>query len=199
MADTVPAKADVPAPPVPTFPLSAAPAPAVPPLATKKKAAYRPQKGGAAVAEQILEAVAATKERQAAKLGAVKKTISAPGYEVEKSGVRPNQSASTLANKGSPVETGAGPSSASLNLNQEEEEEEEVEDGTKGGAKRKRRAKKPAKKRAAAEAKLAANKRAKRSAPKSPRKGRVAKARKTPTRPAAPGALGRKRRAPKRR
>ncbi|XP_067829854.1 histone H1-like [Heptranchias perlo] len=198
MADIVPAKADVSAP----TPPDAAATPAVAPGAAKKKAAYRPQKGATAVAEQILEAVAATKERQAAKLGAVKKIISASGYEVEKSGVRPNQSASALANKGSPVESGAGPgpSSASVLLNQEkEEEEEEVEDWTKGGAKRKRRAKKPAQKRAAAEAKLAHKPAKKRKAAKklpavkSPRKGKAAK------RPAVSKAVGRKRRAPKRR
>ncbi|XP_067865054.1 histone H1-like [Heterodontus francisci] len=190
MAESVPAKADVPAPVVPDV---AAPVQA---LATKKKAAYRPQKGAAAaVAEQILEAVAATKERQVAKLGGLKKTISASAYEPEKGGARPNQSASTLANKGSPAESGAGTSSASVHPDPEEEqegkrEEGEAEDGVKGGARRKvPKAKKAAPKRAAA--KPAAHKRAKKPPAKSPRKGAAAKPRKAPKRPAASRPVGR--------
>ncbi|XP_072329681.1 uncharacterized protein [Scyliorhinus torazame] len=186
MAEIVPAKADVPA--------------AVAPLdaAARKKAACRPQKGGSgatAVAEQILEAVAATKERQAAKLGAaaLKKTISASGYELEKGGGggaanRPTQPPlSTSANKVSPVpgESGAGTSSSSVHPEQPEEgrPEGEGEDGAKGGAERK------------AAPKRAAAKRAKKAAAaKSPRKGTAAKRRKTPKRP-----VGRKRAAGKRR
>uniref|UniRef100_UPI00398E7013 uncharacterized protein n=1 Tax=Pristiophorus japonicus TaxID=55135 RepID=UPI00398E7013 len=198
MADIAPAKPEVPA--------AAPPEAATLPPAAKKKAAYRPQKGAAAaaVAEQILEAVAATKERQAAsKLGALKKTISASGYEQpDKAGARPSQSVSTTANKGSPVESGAGTSSASLHPDREEEEEdggqeeaEGGEDGAKGGAKSKGAAKKPARKRAAA-AKPAAHKRAKKPAAKNTRK---AKPRKAPKRSASSRTGGRKRRAPKRR
>uniref|UniRef100_UPI00398F5A8D histone H1-like n=1 Tax=Pristiophorus japonicus TaxID=55135 RepID=UPI00398F5A8D len=206
MADTVAAKAELPAPPAPALPLAATSASALAPAA-KKKAAYRPQKGvAAAVAEQILEAVAATKERQAApKLGSLKKTISASGYEPpDKAGVRPSQSVSTTANKGSPAESGAGTSSTSLHPDREEEEdggEEEAEggeDGAKGGAKSKGAAKKPARKRAAA-AKPAAHKRAKKPAAKNSRKGAAAKPRKAPKRSASSRTGGRKRRAPKRR
>ncbi|XP_038672869.1 histone H1-like [Scyliorhinus canicula] len=182
MAETLPAKADVPA------------AVAPPDAAVRKKAACRPQKGGGgttAVAEQILEAVAATKERQAAKLGAaaLKKTISASGYELEKGGAnRPTAPPlSTSANKVSsvPGESGAGTSSSSVHPEQPEEgrPEAEGEDGAKGGAERKAAPKRAAAKRAKKEA-----------ATKSPRKGTAAKRRKTPKRP-----VGRKRAAGKRR
>uniref|UniRef100_UPI00398EFCF2 histone H1-like n=1 Tax=Pristiophorus japonicus TaxID=55135 RepID=UPI00398EFCF2 len=202
MADIAPAKSELPT----AAPHEAAALPPAP--AAKKKAAYRPQKGvAAAVAEQILEAVAATKERQAApKLGSLKKTISASGYEpLDKAGARPSQSVSTTANKGSPAESGAGTSSASLHPDREEEKEdggqeeaEGGENGAAGGAKSKRAAKKPARKRAAA-AKPAAHKRVKKPAAKNTRKGAAAKPRKAPKRSASSRTGGRKRRAPKRR
>ncbi|XP_041068342.1 histone H1-like [Carcharodon carcharias] len=81
----------------PSFPAPVDPAsPAPPPLPTaavaKKRNAYRPQKAATVgtVAEHILEALAATKQRQApAALAARRKNVSAAAYDVEGAGVPP--------------------------------------------------------------------------------------------------------------
>ncbi|XP_051899491.1 histone H1.10-like [Pristis pectinata] len=194
MAEIAPSKADGPAAPPD---LSGAPPATLSTntAATKKKAAYRSQK--AAAAEHILEAVAATKERQAPKLGAVKKTTSATGYEADKAGARPNPPADALPKKGSAVEgaAGGGSSSASaLRPNREVKGEQgETEDRSKGGTKRKAAASKKG-----AAAKPAAQKRATKPAAKRPRKRTAAKA-KVPKRRAASRTAGRRGRGVKRR
>ncbi|XP_062903889.1 histone H1.2-like [Mobula hypostoma] len=81
-------------------PVSPATCITLPPV-TKKKSSYRPAQSGSAMAEQILEAVAATKERQTPKLSAVKKVISAAGYSAEKTVAPPGQSAKSYASKDS--------------------------------------------------------------------------------------------------
>ncbi|XP_051899753.1 histone H1-like [Pristis pectinata] len=87
-------------------PLPSATCMTLPPV-TKKKSSYRPAQTGSVVAEQILEAVAATKERQAPKLGAIKKVISAAGYDAEETVARPGQSVKSFTNKGSLAQGGA--------------------------------------------------------------------------------------------
>ena len=60
-----------------------APAPA-PAKAAKKKAAPRPKKTGPSVAELVVKAVSASKERSGVSLAAVKKALAAGGYDVER-------------------------------------------------------------------------------------------------------------------
>ncbi|XP_062903893.1 histone H1.4-like [Mobula hypostoma] len=197
MAEVVPAKADTPAALPPDLPAGsdfAAPSAAVG-TAAKKKAVHRSQKATAAmVVEQIAEVVAATKERQAPKLGGVKKPISAAGYEADKAVARSNLPADTLPNKGSTVEgTVAGSSASAPHPDREAQGEQgESEDRRKGGTKKKAATRKTAPKRSAA-AKPAARNRA-----KSPTKRTTTKAKKAPKRPAASRTAGRGHRAVKR-
>ncbi|XP_078280210.1 uncharacterized protein LOC144607329 [Rhinoraja longicauda] len=172
MAEIAPIKADIAAaipPDLTSGPVSSAPP--APLAATKKKAAYRPQKGAAtAAAEQILEAVAATKERQVAKMGAGKKTLSAAGCRTDKVGARPNQSGSALANKCAPSEDGTDTSAATLPERDTEPRAAEGEQGEgKDRNKRIFKRKAPARKmgpRTAVGVKPAAQKRAKKPAAK---------------------------------
>ncbi|XP_055487052.1 histone H1A-like [Leucoraja erinacea] len=179
MAETALAKADVPFPVPPDLAGGPVPSPPPPPplAATKKKAAYRRQKGtAAAVAEQVMEVVAATKERQSLKLGIVKKTISVAGYGADKAGAQPNQSRGALANKNVPADDGTGTSSAVHRPERDPEsgEQGEAKDRSKRIAKRKTPAGKVGQRRAAA-AKPAAKKNAKKRVDKSPRKHKPAK------------------------
>ena len=61
-----------------------APAAAAPAKAPKKKAAAKPKKAGPSVGELIVKAVSASKERSGVSLAALKKSLAAGGYDVEK-------------------------------------------------------------------------------------------------------------------
>ncbi|XP_055521186.1 histone H1-like [Leucoraja erinacea] len=185
MAEIAPIKADIAAaipPDLISGPVTSAPPVAL--AATKKKAAYRPQKGAAAaVAEQILDAVAATKERQVAKLGAVKKT-SAASCRTDKVGAWPNKS-----NKSAPSEDGTDTSAATLSERVKELRGAECEPG-QGKVRNKRNTKKKAPARKMGP-RTAAQRRAKKPAAKSPIKRKAAK--KGSKRPAS-SAVGQQRR-----
>ncbi|XP_045076068.1 histone H1-like [Coregonus clupeaformis] len=83
-----------------------APTAAAPAKAPKKKAAAKPKKAGPSVGELIVKAVTASKERSGVSLAALKKTLAAGGYDVEK-----NNSAGTL------VQTKGTGASGSFKLN----------------------------------------------------------------------------------
>ncbi|XP_045073768.1 histone H1-like [Coregonus clupeaformis] len=78
--------------------------------APKKKAAAKPKKAGPSVGELIVKAVTASKERSGVSLAALKKTLAAGGYDVEKNNSRVKIAVKSLVTKG----TGA---SGSFKLN----------------------------------------------------------------------------------
>uniref|UniRef100_A0A4W6DN64 H15 domain-containing protein n=1 Tax=Lates calcarifer TaxID=8187 RepID=A0A4W6DN64_LATCA len=63
-------------------------APAAAPAKAAKKKASKPKKTGPTVGEQILKAVAASKERGGVSAAALKKALAAGGYDVEKNKAR---------------------------------------------------------------------------------------------------------------
>uniref|UniRef100_UPI00398F793E histone H1.10-like n=1 Tax=Pristiophorus japonicus TaxID=55135 RepID=UPI00398F793E len=165
----------------------------------KKKSAYRLPKTGtnatAALTEQILEAVAATKERQAAApatLATMKKTISASGYELEKgcAGLggggldlaRSSHSLNHHHHHNSKILVGGGPPASA-----------QPETAVREAKKKPVRPRKPSPKRAAAKK---THKNVK--GPKVAKKSKT-NPRKAPKRPAASRTAGRKQRAPKKR
>uniref|UniRef100_A0A8C2Z5K6 Histone H1 n=1 Tax=Cyclopterus lumpus TaxID=8103 RepID=A0A8C2Z5K6_CYCLU len=81
-----------------------APAPA-PAKAAKKKVVSKPKKAGPSVAELIVKAVAASKERSGVSAAAVKKSLTAGGYDVEKNNSRVKTAIKSLVTKGTLVQT----------------------------------------------------------------------------------------------
>ncbi|XP_062903891.1 histone H1E-like [Mobula hypostoma] len=148
MADMVPANDEGAAPNCP-FPATSGLL-----SAAKKKAGYRAQKKKGTVA--------ATKERQATKLGAVKTTSAA--------GSRPRQPPDTLRCKGS-----AGSSASALRSNQEGEgEQREVEKQSKKVVRKRAAAAKPTARKRAAAAEPSARKRAAAAEPSARKRAAVA-------------------------
>uniref|UniRef100_A0A8C7J700 Histone H1 n=1 Tax=Oncorhynchus kisutch TaxID=8019 RepID=A0A8C7J700_ONCKI len=135
-----------------------APAPAAAPAkAPKKKAAAKPKKAGPSVGELIVKAVSASKERSGVSLAALKKSLAAGGYDVEKNNSRVKIAVKSLVTKGTLVQTKGTGASGSFKLNKKAVE-----------------AKKPAKKAAAPKAKKVAAK--KPAAAKKPKKVAAKKA-----------------------
>lgn len=129
-----------------------APAPAAAPAkAPKKKAAPRSKKPGPSVGELIVKAVSSSKERSGVSLAALKKTLAAGGYDVEKNNSRVKLAVKSLVTKGTLVQTKGTGASGSFKLNKKQTE-----------------TKKPAKKAAAPKAKKPAAK--KPAAAKKPKK-----------------------------
>ena len=92
----------------------AAPAPA---KAPKKKAAAKPKKAGPSVSELIVTAVSASKERSGVSLAALKKALSAGGYDVEKNNSRVKIAVRSLVTKGTLVQTKGTGASGSFKIN----------------------------------------------------------------------------------
>ncbi|XP_032903365.1 histone H1-like [Amblyraja radiata] len=82
----------------------------------KKRRPYRHRKFGCTVAEQIMRAVAATKERRGLSVAAVKKLLSASGYDLARHNTRVNRAVRTLVSKGSLVQTTGSGASGSVRL-----------------------------------------------------------------------------------
>ncbi|XP_078272091.1 uncharacterized protein LOC144602844 [Rhinoraja longicauda] len=82
----------------------------------KKRRPYRHKKFGCTVAEQIMKAVAATRERRGLSVAAVKKLLSASGYNLARNNSRVNQAVRTLVSKGSLVQTTGSGASGSVRL-----------------------------------------------------------------------------------
>ncbi|XP_036830130.1 histone H1-like [Oncorhynchus mykiss] len=160
-----------------------APAAAAPAKAPKKKAAAKPKKAGPSVGELIVKAVSASKERSGVSLAALKKSLAAGGYDVEKNNSRVKIAVKSLVTKGTLVQTKGTGASGSFKLNKKAVE-----------------AKKPAKKAAAPKAKkVAAKKPAAAKKPKKvaakkavARKEKAAKSPKKATKAAKPKAAARK-------
>ena len=93
---------------------AAAPAPA---KAAKKKAAPRPKKTGPSVAELVVKAVSASKERSGVSLAAVKKALAAGGYDVEKNKARVKIAIKSLVTKGTLVQVKGTGASGSFKMN----------------------------------------------------------------------------------
>ncbi|XP_045072100.1 histone H1-like [Coregonus clupeaformis] len=94
-----------------------APAAAAPAKAPKKKAAAKPKKAGPSVGELIVKAVTASKERSGVSLAALKKTLAAGGYDVEKNNSRVKIAVKSLVTKGTLVQTKGTGASGSFKLN----------------------------------------------------------------------------------
>uniref|UniRef100_A0A8C6TYD8 H15 domain-containing protein n=1 Tax=Neogobius melanostomus TaxID=47308 RepID=A0A8C6TYD8_9GOBI len=78
-----------------------APAPAAAPAkAAKKKSAAKPKKSGPSVSALIVKAVSASKERSGVSLPALKKALTAAGYDGEKNKARVRLALRKLLEKG---------------------------------------------------------------------------------------------------
>ncbi|XP_045073408.1 histone H1-like [Coregonus clupeaformis] len=94
-----------------------APAAARAAKAPKKKAAAKAKKAGPSVGELIVKAVTASKERSGVSLAALKKTLAAGGYDVEKNNSRVKIAVKSLVTKGTLVQTKGTGASGSFKLN----------------------------------------------------------------------------------
>eukprot|EP00069_Balaena_mysticetus_P018309 bmy_11213T0 len=127
---------------------TAAPAP-VEKSPAKKKSTKKSASGGAAkrkatgppVSELITKAVAASKERNGLSLAALKKTLAAGGYDVEKNNSRIKLGLKSLVSKGTLVQTKGTGASGSFKLNRKAPTGETKPKAKKAGA---AKAKKPA-------------------------------------------------------
>uniref|UniRef100_A0A4W6D262 Histone H1 n=1 Tax=Lates calcarifer TaxID=8187 RepID=A0A4W6D262_LATCA len=90
-------------------------APAAPAKAAKKKAS-KPKKTGPSVGEQIVKAVAASKERGGVSAAALKKALSAGGYDVEKNKARVKTAIRSLVAKGTLVQVKGTGASGSFKM-----------------------------------------------------------------------------------
>ncbi|XP_056308324.1 histone H1 [Danio aesculapii] len=154
-------------------------APAAPPAkAPKKKAASKPKKMGPNVRDLIVKTVTASKERHGVSLSALKKALSAGGYDVEKNNSRVKTAVKALVLNGTLVQTKGTGASGSFKLNKKQAEPK----------------KKPAAKKTAVKAKKPAAK-------KSPKKVKkptvVKKATKSPKKAKKPAAAKKATKSPK--
>ncbi|MBN3299913.1 H1 protein, partial [Amia calva] len=157
-----------------------APAPAAAPAkAPRKKAAPKPKKTGPSVADLIVKAVSASKERSGVSLAALKKSLNADGYDVEKNKARVKVAVRSLVSKGTLLQTKGTGASGSFKLNKKQTEE-----------------KKPVKKVAAKPKKPAAKKPVAAKKPKTAVKKTVA-AKKSPKKVKKPAAAPKKAKSPK--
>ncbi|MBN3273979.1 H1 protein, partial [Polyodon spathula] len=193
---------------------TAAPAPVKTARTTKKKTAAKPKKAGPGVSDLIIKAVSASKERSGVSLAALKKTLAAGGYDVEKNNSRVNTAVKSLVSKETLLQTKGVGASGSFKLNKKvaEAKDKAVKKKTapkpkkpavKKAAPKKAPAKKPATKKAATKSPKKAKKpAAKKAATKSPKKAKKPAAKKpakSPKKAAKPQAAKTKRAAPKRR
>lgn len=162
-----------------------APTAAHAPTKAPKKRVAKPKKAGPSVGELIVKAVSSSTERSGVSLSALKKVLSAGGYDVERNNSRVKLAVKGLVQKGTLLQTKGTGASGSFKLNKKQAEPKK-----KTAPKKKPAAKKPAaaKKPKAAGAKKPAAKKAtksprkakkpaapKRKAAKSPKKAKAAK------------------------
>ncbi|XP_073691651.1 histone H1-like [Garra rufa] len=150
-----------------------APAPA---KAPKKRSAAKAKKAGPGVSDLIVKAVSASKERSGVSLAALKKALSAGGYDVEKNNSRVKLAIKSLVTKGTLVQVKGTGASGSFKLNKKQSETK-----TKPAKKAAPKAKKPAAKKPAAAKKpksAAAKKPAAKKSPKKAKKPAAAAAKK---------------------
>ncbi|XP_053306664.1 histone H1B-like [Spea bombifrons] len=108
-----------------------APSPAPPPAETsaKKKqpaaAKSRPVKSGPSVSELIVKAVSASKERSGVSLAALKKALTAGGYDVEKNNSRLKLALKGLVSKETLIQLKGSGASGSFKLNKKQLESRE--------------------------------------------------------------------------
>ncbi|KAA0721457.1 Histone H1 [Triplophysa tibetana] len=148
---------------------------AAPAKVPKKKSAAKPKTAGPGASDLIVKAVTASKERNGVSLAALKKALTAGGYDVEKNNSRVKHAIKSLVTKGTLVQTKGTGASGSFKLNKKQVE-------TKKPAKKAApKAKKPAAKKTAAKK---SPKKAKKPAATAPKK--ATKSPKKATKPAAP-------------
>jgi len=94
---------------------------AAPAKAAKKKvvAKPKPKNAGSSVTELIVKSVAASKERSGVSAAAVKKALTAGGYDVEKNNSRVNTAIKNLVNKGTLVQTKGTGASGSFKISKQ--------------------------------------------------------------------------------
>ncbi|XP_060761164.1 histone H1-like [Neoarius graeffei] len=94
-----------------------APATAMPGKVPKKKAASRTKKSGPSIGELLIKAVSSSKERNSMSLSALKKTLQATRYDVEKNNHHVKIAIRNLLAKGILVQTRGTSASGSFKLN----------------------------------------------------------------------------------
>ncbi|XP_059401803.1 histone H1-like isoform X1 [Carassius carassius] len=158
-----------------------APAAAAPPAkAPKKRSASKPKKTGPSVRDLIVKTVSASKERSGVSLAALKKALSAGGYDVEKNNSRVKLAIKSLVTNGTLVQTKGTGASGSFKLNKKQTETKK-KPAKKAPAKAKKpAAKKPTVKKSPKKVKKPAATAAKK-ATKSPKKAKKPAAAKKPT------------------
>ncbi|XP_062866167.1 histone H1-like [Trichomycterus rosablanca] len=163
-----------------------APASSAPAKAPKKKTAAKPKKAGPSVGELIVKAVSASKERSGVSLAALKKALSAGGYDVEKNNSRVKLAVKSLVTKDILVQTKGTGASGSFKLNKKQTEAKKPADKKAAAPKVKKAAKKPAA--AKKPKKVTAKKPAAKKSPKKAKKPAAAakKTTKSPKKPATP-------------
>ncbi|KAK2852043.1 hypothetical protein Q5P01_008319 [Channa striata] len=152
---------------------------AAPAKVAKKKAASKPKKSGPSVAELIVKAVAASKERNGVSAAFLKKALAAGGYDVDKNKARVKTAIKNLVTKGTLIQTKGVGASGSFKINKKAEPKDK-----KPAKKAAPKAKKPAA--AAASKKPAAAKKPKAAAKK------PAAAKKSPKKAKKPAAVAKK-------
>nr|XP_001336949.1 histone H1-like [Danio rerio] len=114
-----------------------APAPAASPAkAPKKKAASKPKKAGPNVRDLIVKTVTASKERNGVSLAALKKALSAGGYDVEKNNSRVKTAVKALVTNGTLAQTKGTGASGSFKLNKKQAEPKKAAKKTAAKAKK---------------------------------------------------------------
>ncbi|KAG2461762.1 histone H1-like [Polypterus senegalus] len=171
-------------------------APVAPAKSPKKKTSTKPKKTGPSVSDLIVKAVSASKDRHGLSLAALKKALSAGGYDVEKNNARIKLSIKSLVSKGSLVQTKGTGASGSFKINKKQAETKEKATKKKAVPKKKpaakkpvaaKKVKKPAAKKPAAAKKTAKKPAAAKKAAKSPKKAKpAAKPKKTAKSPKKP-------------
>ncbi|XP_693710.3 histone H1-like [Danio rerio] len=163
-----------------------APAPAASPAkAPKKKAASKPKKAGPNVRDLIVKTVTASKERNGVSLAALKKALSAGGYDVEKNNSRVKTAVKALVTNGTLAQTKGTGASGSFKLNKKQAEPK------KAAKKTAAKAKKPAAKKSPKKVKKPAATSVKK-ATKSPKKAKKPAAAKKATKKAKKPAAAKK-------
>nr|XP_001331207.2 histone H1-like [Danio rerio] len=170
-------------------------APAAPPAkAPKKKAASKPKKAGPNVRDLIVKTVTASKERHGVSLAALKKALSAGGYDVEKNNSRVKTAVKALVTNGTLVQTKGTGASGSFKLNKKQAEPKKKPAAKKTAVK----AKKPAAKKSPKKVKKpAAVKKATKSPKKAKKPAAAKKATKSPKKAKKPAAAKKATKSPK--
>ncbi|XP_015276507.1 PREDICTED: histone H1-like [Gekko japonicus] len=130
--------------------------PAKAPAKKAKKAAVKARKPpGPSVTELLTQAVSASKERSGVSLAALKKSLAAAGYDVEKNNSRIKLGLKSLVTKGTLVQTKGTGASGSFKLNKKQaaETKDKVAKKKPQGASGAAKSKKPAAKKPASAAK----------------------------------------------